>query len=134
MINMDNGRTSDIHGEQVIKYVDVVFGGEVMTLVVRVTGGVRSKIKAPMVIFTNSNRNYPILGVANNIPRVTYQSGPKGSMDTTLFAEYFAKAQCYQRDLYTHIKHVWCDNSSSHSATLALQNILAQKILIYAIL
>ena len=100
-----------------------------MTLLVWVTGGVRVKIKAPMVIFTKSNRNYPICGVADNIPWVTYRSESKGWMDTTLFVEYFVEAQCYQRNLYQHIKHIWCDNSSNHNATPTLQNILAQKIL-----
>ena len=106
MINMDNGRTLGICGEQVIKYVDVVSRGEAMTLVVRVTRGVRAEIKAPMVIFTNSNRNYPICSVANNIPQVTYRSEPKDWMDTILFPEYFAEARCYQGYLYGHIKHV----------------------------
>ena len=124
---MDNGRTLGICGEQVIKYVDVVFRGEAMTLVVWVIERVRAEIKAPMVIFTNSNKSYPVRGVADNIPRVTYCNEPKDWMDTTLFAKYFAGARCYQRDPYGHIGHVWCDNSSNHNTTPALQNILAQK-------
>ena len=75
---MDNGRTLDIRREQVIKYTDVVFEEEVMTSVVQVTRGVRAKIKAPMVIFTNSNKSYPIRGIADNIPQVIYQSRSKG--------------------------------------------------------
>ena len=120
MINMDNRRTLDICGEQVVKYGDAVSGGEAMIMVVRVTRGVRAEIKAPMAIFTNSNRSYAIRGVVDNIPLVTYRSRPKGWMDTTLFVEYFAEGRCYQGDLYRHMKHIWCDNSSSHNATPAL--------------
>ena len=61
MITMDNSKTLGFCREQVIKYV--VFGREAMTLVVWLTGGIRAKIKAPMVIFTNSNRTYLICGV-----------------------------------------------------------------------
>ena len=49
-----------------------------MTFVVRVRENVITKIKTPMVIFTNSNRSYSICGMAINIPWLTYRSRPKG--------------------------------------------------------
>ena len=33
VINMDNGKMLGFHRDQVVKYVDVVFGGEDMTMV-----------------------------------------------------------------------------------------------------
>jgi hypothetical protein len=72
VINMENGKTLGLCGDQTVKYADVVFGGEAMTTVVRVTGGVWAKIMAPMIIFTNAGGAYPIRGVPNNVPGVTY--------------------------------------------------------------
>lgn len=83
VINMENGKMLGLHGDQTVKYADVVFGREAMTTVVQVTGRVWTKIMALIIIFTNAGGAYPIQGVANNVPGVTYRSSPKGwtSMD-----------------------------------------------------
>ena len=47
-------------------------------MVIRISGGRRSMIEAPMLIFTNLGNNYPIRGFDDNIPRVWYKTGPKG--------------------------------------------------------
>jgi hypothetical protein len=60
VINMDNGRTLGFWGDTIVKYVDVVSGGNSMTMVVRISGGRRSLIEAPMLIFTNGNSRNPI--------------------------------------------------------------------------
>ena len=67
VINMDNGRTLGFCGDQAVKYANVVFGGEAMTMVVRVTRGRQATIKPPMIIFTNQTQNYPIRGLQDNI-------------------------------------------------------------------
>jgi hypothetical protein len=39
VINMDNGRTLGFRGDTIVKYADVVSGGDSMTMVVRIFGG-----------------------------------------------------------------------------------------------
>ena len=60
VVNMDNGRTLGFWNDTSTKYVEVVSGGDSMTLVVQISGGRRSMIEAPMLIFTNPNNSYPI--------------------------------------------------------------------------
>jgi hypothetical protein len=78
---MDNGRTLGFRRDTIVKYDDVVFGGDSMTMEVRISEGCRSLIEAPMLIFTNGNSTYPIRGLDDNILGVSYRIGPKGWMD-----------------------------------------------------
>ena len=70
-----------MRGDTEVKYADVVSGGESMTMMVTITGGVRSRIVAPMMIFMNKNRNYPIQGVPDTISGASYRTGPKAWND-----------------------------------------------------
>ena len=63
VINMDNGRTLGFRGDENFKYADVVSGGEVMTMIVHITGGANSRIGTPILIFQNAKRIYPIQGL-----------------------------------------------------------------------
>ena len=67
VVNLDNGHTLGFKGDTTVKYVEVVSGGDSMTMVIRILGGRRSMIEAPMLIFTNSSSNYPIRGLKDNI-------------------------------------------------------------------
>jgi hypothetical protein len=89
VVNVDNGRTLGFREDTTVKYVDVVSGGDSMTMVVRISGGRRYLIEAPMLIFTNGNGTYTIRGLDDNIPGVSYKTGPKGWMDQALFPEFF---------------------------------------------
>ena len=89
LINVDNGRTLDFRGDSSVRYAEVVFGGDSMTMVVRIFGRRWAMIEAPMLIFTNTNGNYPIRGLEDNVPGVCYRTGPKGWMDETIFLQYF---------------------------------------------
>ena len=62
-----------------------------MTMVIRISEGRRSMIEAPMLIFTNQNKNYPIDGLDDNILGVCYMTRPKDWMDQVLFVKYFAE-------------------------------------------
>ena len=78
-MNMDNGRTLRFSGESEVKYADVVLGGEGMTMVVRIGGGRNARIEeAPFIGFKNSGRSYPIRGLPDNVPGISYRSGRKG--------------------------------------------------------
>ena len=81
-------------------------------------------IEAPMLIFTNSNSNYPIWGLEDNIPGVCYRTGPKGWMDQALFAEFFADPRAFQADIHGRRKLVWVDNCTSHNITSRLTAVL----------
>jgi hypothetical protein len=88
-VNMDNGRILGFREDTVVKYVDVVAGGDAMTMVIRISGGRRSMVEAPMLIFTNGNNNYPIRGLEDTIPGVCYRTGPKDWMDQGFFFSIF---------------------------------------------
>ena len=57
-------------GDSTVRYAEVVFGGDSMTMVVQIFGGRRAMIKAPMLIFINTNGNYSIRGLEDNVPGV----------------------------------------------------------------
>ena len=78
VVNMDNGRTLGFRGDDAVKYAEVVSSGDSMTMVVRISGGRRAIIESPMLIFTNANGSYPIRAIPDNIPGVSYRTGPKG--------------------------------------------------------
>ncbi|KAI9922222.1 hypothetical protein PsorP6_000227 [Peronosclerospora sorghi] len=77
VINFGNGRTLVFRGDSDVKYADVVSGGG-MTMMVNLTGGPNSQIATPMLIFQNAKRSYPIQGLPDDVPGVTYRAGPKG--------------------------------------------------------
>ena len=74
VVNLDNGRTLGFQGDTTAKYAEVESGGESMTMVVRISGGRRATIKAPMLIFSNENRSYPIWSLVDNILRISYRT------------------------------------------------------------
>ena len=127
VVNMDNGRTLGFRNDSVVKYTDVVSGGDSMTVVIRFSGGRRSLIETPMIIFTNAGSNYPIRGLPDNIPGVAYRTGPKGWMSQRILVEYFLEPRTFQPDLHNRTKVVWLDNCTSHNMTTRLAEVLEQK-------
>jgi hypothetical protein len=80
-----------------------------------------------MLIFTNGNSRYPIRGPDDNIPGVSYRSGPKSWMDQALFPKFFLELCAFQPDLHGRTKVVWIDNCSSHRITPRLTTVLTEK-------
>jgi hypothetical protein len=120
-------RTLGFRGDTSLSYVEVVSGGDSMTMVIRISRGRRSMIEAPMLIFTNQNRNYSIRGLDDNIPGVCYRTRPKGWTDQVLFAEYFVEPRAFQSDVYGRPKMVWVDNCTGHNTTPQLSVVLEAK-------
>ena len=60
VVNLDYSRTLGFRGDTTVKYAKVVFGGDSMTMIIRIFEGRQSMIEAPMLIFMNSSSNYPI--------------------------------------------------------------------------
>ena len=80
-----------------------------------------------MIIFTNENRSYPIRELIDNVPGVTYRSGPKGWMDKCILPEFFSDPRAYQSDPHGQQKIVWLDNCSGHTMTPRLEAVLTSK-------
>jgi hypothetical protein len=87
---MDDGRCLVAIGDADVKYADVVSGGIGMTLFVRLSGGATSVIMPGFVIFRSAG-SYPIRGVEDTVPVVSYRAGPKGWVDRKVMAEYFGQ-------------------------------------------
>jgi hypothetical protein len=90
-INLDNGRTLGFIGDEHVKYADVVSGGIGMTMILRITGGKNAYIRPPFMIFQNSNCSYPMRNLPDNIPCVSYRTGPRGWMYRRFMAEMLAE-------------------------------------------
>ena len=131
IVNMDNDKASGFRDDTSVKYADVVVGGEAMTIVVRISGGCRSSLEAPMIIFTNGNSNYPICGLKDSILGISYRTGPKGWMDQSIFSQYFMEPRAYQPNHHGCTKYVWVDNCTAHNMTPTLAAVLAQKQTIF---
>ena len=77
IININNGCILGFREDTSIKYTDIA-EGDAMTMVVHIFESHQSTIEAPMLIFTNKNSNYSILGLYDSNSRVYYCTGPKG--------------------------------------------------------
>ena len=77
VINYGSGRTLGSMVNEYIKYADVESGGEGMTMLVTLSGGVEAKIENPFMVFKTQSRRFPIHGVPDNVPGVSYRGGPK---------------------------------------------------------
>ena len=80
MVNCDNGRTLGFRGDTEDKYTDVVSNGIGMTMMVYITGGSRARIGAPVMIFNNPSRSYPINGLSDDVPMLHTDLGLKDGM------------------------------------------------------
>ena len=90
VIDMDNGHVLEFHGLKHVTYADVASARDCFTVCMRISGGPEGKIEKPSVIFQNPRSNYPITGIPDNIPGITYRSSPKGWISSQLFHEYFS--------------------------------------------
>jgi DDE superfamily endonuclease len=116
-INLDNGRTLGFIGDEHVKYADVVSGGIVMTMFVRITGGKNAYIQPPFMILQNENCSYPMRNLPDNIPGVSYRTGPRGWMDRRVMAEMLAERRAI-RPLDNKCRHVlFLNNCGGHNET-----------------
>ncbi|KAL3691653.1 hypothetical protein R1sor_005304 [Riccia sorocarpa] len=132
VINMDNSHTLGFRGDENVKYADVVSGRVSMTMVVKVTGGRSARISSPFMIFQNDQCSYPIRGVPDNVPDVSYSSTKKSFMTTDCLVDYYNERRANWAGPGGATKVQWIDNVSSHNLTpevqAALDNIRTQMI------
>lgn len=116
-INMDDSKTLDWRGVVDCKYHDVTSGGQNFTLMVHISGGRRGTLEPGFVIFQNASSNYPIRGCPDNVPGVSYRTGPKRWMDARVFLEMLWESRFLKKDPHGRQKVVFIDNVASHNAT-----------------
>lgn len=76
--------------------------------------------------FQNASGNYPIRNCPDNVPGISYRSGPKGWMDQRVFNEMLQEPRFIKRDVYGRKKVYFIDSVSSHQITPQVEEILAQ--------
>lgn len=117
VIHLHTNRTLAIRGEGEVKYADVVSGDEGMTLMVLLGGGCDAEMGIPLIIFKNSNRSYPIRGLPDETPGITYRSSHKGWMDSALFADWLNSPRIFKPLSNNRTRVIWVDNCSAHKLT-----------------
>jgi DDE superfamily endonuclease len=110
---MDNGKTLGFRGDDNVKYADVVSAGVGMTMVVRLTGGPHATICPPFMIFQNDNCSYPIRGVPDDVPGVSYRTAKKGFMTREVWLQWLQERRA-QATIRSQRRVVFVDNVSSH--------------------
>jgi DDE superfamily endonuclease len=125
IVNMDDGKTLGFRGDEECKYMDTVSGGEGMTMVLRITGGPNAAIQPPMMIFQNDARSYPIRGVPDDVPGVSYRSGPKGWNDKVVFPQWLGERRAIRRDFLNRKRYLFLDNCGCHNRSDELDAALA---------
>lgn len=124
MINMDDGKTLGFRGDQQVKYADVTSGGEGITMMVRISGGADARVENPFMIFKNKDCSYPIRGVTDNIPGVSYRTGPKGWIDKRVMRLWVQEPRALPRLANNRTRVLFMDNCSSHKMEQDLQELL----------
>lgn len=81
VIYLHRNHTLAKRGEKEIKYADVLSGGDGMTMMVTLGGGSDGTMDVPLMILKNVSRSYPIRGLSDDVPGVSYRSSPKSFMD-----------------------------------------------------
>ena len=86
-------------------------------MMVRINGARNASFEAPMLVFQNWNSSYPIRGIADNLPGVSYRSGPKGWMDRRVFKEWLKEPRAIRR-LLNGTKRILCvDKCLGHNGS-----------------
>ena len=124
VINMDNHRTLGICGEAEVKYSDVVSGAEGMKMIVRISGRRDARIEAPMRVFQNKKRSYPIQRVPDDVTGVSYRSGPKGWMDREVMPQWLRERKEIKALRHGRRRVLYMDNCSGHGETAAMLEAL----------
>lgn len=77
IVNLDKERNLGIIGEKGVKYANMVSCEESMTMMGSITGDEKVYLEPTLLISKNSSGSYPIRGVLDNVPDVSYRYSPK---------------------------------------------------------
>ena len=81
VIYMENGQTLRFTGDKDIKYAYVASSGEVMTMVMLISGGVNYQIEKPFMILKNTEHSYLVCGINDTSSGVIYRTQLKVFID-----------------------------------------------------
>ena len=95
-------------------------------MMVRITGGVYAILEAPILIFQNPNRSFPIRGVSSDVLGLFYRSGRKGWMDNRGVAEWRSEPRAIEKGFYGRRHVLFVDNCSGHNGTAKTSARLAE--------
>lgn len=126
LINCDDGKTFGFRGEEEVRYMDVTSGGEGMTMMVRLTGGRDGRVANPFMIFKNQDRSYPIRGVADDVPGVSYRTGPKGWIDKQVMVQWLREKRHISALPNDSNRVIFMDNCPGHAITDELRQALLE--------
>lgn len=96
VIHHQSNKTLAVRSDTAVKYADVFSGEKGMTLLVTFLGGPKEGLEPSFHIFNNVSRSYPIRGVDEKVPGITYRSSPKSWMDACLFREWLDEPQIFK--------------------------------------
>ncbi len=120
LMHKDNHRTLEHVGEGNVSYADVASGGEDMTMVLRISGGVNAKLQPSFMVFKNRNRNYPIYGVPDNVPGVSYRTGQRACMDHVVFDQWLNEPPAVDKDSCGRTTVLFINKCTGHNETPAV--------------
>ena len=86
------------HGDDIIKYANVVCGGVGITMVVRLSGSQNSRIHDPFLIFQNQGCTYSIQSCLDDVLGVSYWTSVMGFMTRAVWIDYLNEPRAIQRD------------------------------------
>lgn len=94
-------------GFEQVKYEDVVSGGNLMTILVHITGGRNATLQPPFLSFQNRDRNYPIRNVPDYVPGVSYRMQLRGWMVQQVFpfqisSRFYFSLSIFLKDFLFH--------------------------------
>ena len=111
IINVDNGKTLGFRGDKNVKYADVTLGSVGMNMVIRIRGGKFARLVPAFMIFQKESRNYPICAILEDVPGVTYRTGPKGWMYNHVMVQYLKE----RRVVYPYSGVLFMNNCGDHN-------------------
>ena len=115
--DLTNDRVLDFKGKKRVSYAEVCSGREKLTVCMRIAGGPECRLENPMIISQNSQRNYPIRGLQDNIEGVCYRTQPRGYMDSVLFPEHFGESRAISTLPQNRTRVLFVDSCSAHRVT-----------------
>lgn len=117
VLNMTSGKIVVQKGSKRVKSMDVVSGTEGFTVVVIIKGGKEARLEPLFVIFKNKGSKYPIQGVPDNVPGVSYRTSPAGFMTSRIMNELLRSSKSWGRSTQFNPREnrvLTLDNVSSH--------------------
>ena len=111
---MDNDSVLDFQSSKRVTYLDVASRRDCFIVYMRILKWWGCTFEKTFAIFQNSNGNYSISGIPDNIDGMTYRSYPKGRMTSRMFVNYFSDPNNIQPPDNNKTQTVWIDSFRAH--------------------